>query len=556
MPKLITTSGPTSQREYELEDSCILGRGPSCQIYIGDLMVSRQHARVTRTNSGYLLEDLGSGNGTFVNEQHVTKHVLAHNDEVRISDAIFRFIADEESTEQRWVSMVTVMADNTSLISIDSKPQPQFVASDTDSEDEPTQAQHLRNDLARAQRMLETLYSVTATTSSVLEPKQLFDRILDLLFEVFPHAERGFIMRRGEGDQLTPGAIRRRKRGDTGGLVVSQSIINCVIHEGKSVISSGVAHENTLTPYTTRVPKMCAPLSAQDQTLGILHIEGQARGPEFTQEDLDLLSGLARQAGVALLNASLHQQLMKQQRLEQDLHFARQVQQSFLPLQVPEVAGYHFDRRYNPLYEVGGDFYDFVPLPKGRIGVLIGDVSGKGVSAALLMARLTSDMRYFAISEVKPARVLARANQSLLENVQDNMFATVLYLVLDPARNKIVIANAGHLPPFMRRADDNSVVELDQATSLALGVLPETVFEQSSVELAPGDTVLLCTDGVVEAKNYRNEEYGFQRLIKAMASPGSERLVDAVLRDLNRFSGAMPQYDDLTLVTFCRRLGT
>jgi sigma-B regulation protein RsbU (phosphoserine phosphatase) len=549
VPKLISIEGPTQGRKYDLEDENLLGRSPSCLIYIGDLTVSRQHARLLKTDRGFVVEDLGSGNGTFVNDSRVNQHLLRDSDEVRISDSVFRFEAEKPS-EARWVNMVTVMAsDEAGLIAVDSNPTMRL--QDTllgEGEDD------LRADLTKAHRMLGALYAVSDATSSMLEPTKLFNMILDYLFKVFQRAERGFIMQLDERKQLVPAAIRRRKGEERAeGLVVSQSLVSQVMHEGKSVLSTGGAPQEAPIDWRhtgAGVSKMGAPLVAGGETLGILHIEGRAGAAPFTQEDLDLMTGIARQAGVAALNASLHQRLMRQQYLEQDLRFAKRVQQSFLPAEPPDVPGVCFHRHYTPYYDVGGDFYDFIPLHDGKVGVLIGDVSGKGVSAALLMARLASDLRYFAISCDSPAEVLEQANAALIERVQDNMFATVLYLVLDPATGTATISNGGHLPPFVRLASDGTVLELDEGTNLALGVLPDTTFEQISIELKPGDTVLLCTDGVVEAKNALGDEFGFERLNRALSRAPTGAPLDGILKDLMHYTGASAQYDDITAVAF------
>jgi len=538
MPKLTTLSGPTRGRSYTLDELCILGRSPKCQVYIGDLTVSREHARIVRDARGWRLEDLGSGNGSYVNQARVTQAELQNGDEIRIGDCSFRFLDDEEPSS-KWVNMVTVLAGHeqglvhTVTEARRSSPSLEGYLTDVD----------LRADLARAQRMLETLYEVTSAISTILEPKALFDQILDALFKIFRDAERGFIMLLDDNQQLIPTAIRRRRSdGQSGGLVVSQSVVAQVMEQGKSVLS---------TSSQGRGSKMCAPLTAQGRTLGILLIEGRPEGRAFTQEDMDLLNGIAMQAGVAIMNAHMHQLLLRQQRLEQDMQFAKQVQRSFLPSEPPEVPGFLFGRRYNPVFEIGGDFYDFVPLPGQRIGILIGDVSGKGVSAALLMARLTSDMRYFAISESSPARVLARANAALISAAQDNMFATVLYLVLDVTQKTLHLSNAGHIPPLLRRTG-GQVVPIEEATNLALGVLPDAIFDEHSLPLEVGDSVLLCTDGVVEAKSPAQEEYGLNRLRQAIAPIGPETLLDAVLKDLLRHTGGSSQYDDITLVSFAR----
>ncbi len=497
MPKLVIIKGPAQGREYDISDSAILGRSPSCEVYINELTASRQHARLKKTDQGWSIEDMGSGNGTFINEELITSRQLKNNDEIRISKCVLRFLDDEPQKPKeggRWVNMVTVMA------------QPGLINTFTQAhitvppvQDLPEE--DLRADLRRTHHMLETLYAVTAATSSTLDPKELHQKILDYLFNIFPDASQGYILLMDAEGQLIPSAIRERQTGESRGLVISQTVVNQVVHEGNAVLSTPDAEETW-----TGISKMCAPLSAQGKVLGILHIEGSEHGQPFSQEDLDLLAGIAQQAGVSILNAQMHQQLMGQQRLEQDMHFARQVQHSFLPSETLEVPGFLFDHTYIPAFDVGGDFYDFIPLPDRRIGVLIGDVSGKGVSAALLMARITSDMRYYAISERAPGQVLAKANASLLKTAQDNMFATVLYLVLDLVENSITLSNAGHIPPFLRRAKNNEIVEISEASSLALGVLPDADFDEYSLFLEPRATILLSTDGGVEAQNAAREE--------------------------------------------------
>jgi serine phosphatase RsbU (regulator of sigma subunit)/pSer/pThr/pTyr-binding forkhead associated (FHA) protein len=548
MAKLVAVRGPTRGRVYPLQGACILGRSPNCQIYVGDLTVSRQHARIVLDETGFVVEDLGSENGTYVNEERVEKRRLSPADEIRISSSVFRFVPDAESGDERkWVSMLTVDSsqDLDDITYADSKPSIptplEFLGED-----------QLRQDLARTLRLLETFYAVSAATSSILEPQTLFDKILDSLFHIFTNADRGFIMLRDEAhpDQLIPKAIRRRKGvGFTGELSISQTVVSRVMEEGQSVLSTA---GRAALAASAGVSRMCAPLVVRGETLGILHIEGRSGGKPFTQEDLDLLSGTARQAAVAILNASMHKKLLKQQRLEQDLALARQVQQSFLPTHLPNSPGIRFDRQYRPFHEVGGDFYDFIALPQGQIGVLIGDVSGKGITAALLMARLTSQIRSYASFEHSPARVMAHANQALLENTQDNMFATVLYLTIDPAQNALTICNAGHIPPHLLFNSHRDVRVVDGATNVALGVVADASFDESRINLELGDCLLLCTDGVIEAKNQAGEEFGFDRLAQTLRDTRKSDPLGTLFKEIEQFSGESLQADDITVVTLTR----
>jgi len=519
-----------------------VGRDVECQVCIGDLTVSREHARLLPGSEGWVVEDLQSGNGTFVNDERVRRQVLAGGDLVRVGECLFRFVADGRP-ERAWVNVATVLAESEAdLIRTVSEVRRPALSPEPG---ESTEGE-LRRELDRTHRMLETLYAVADATSSLLEPGKLFNKILDYLFDTFQDADQGYVMLLDEQGQLVPGAVRRRREaGRLTGLTLAQAVVSRVLHEGKAVLAEVADETGEGKPCST----MGAPMTVRGKPVGILHIGARGGAKSFSQEDLDLLAGVAMLAGVAYHNAFMHQRLMRQQRLEQDLRFARQVQRSFLPSSLPEVQGFQFSRRYSPVFQVGGDFYDFISLPGERMGVLIGDVSGKGVSAALLMARLTSDIRAFAVSGQGPAEVMTRANDALISRVQDNMFATVLYLVLDPERGSLLLCNAGHIPPLLVRHGAEAVMEVDDATNLALGVLPDPAYDEVTLALGAGDSVLLCTDGVVEAKNIKDELYGFQRLHQAlMAGPEGGDLLDGVLRDVQRFSRSTPQNDDITMV--------
>ena len=545
MARLVFISGPNEGRVFELGERSVLGRSADCQIFINDLSVSREHACVVRTEDGFIVEDLGSGNGTHINDTRVIHHQLRGGDILTIGDIQLRYLADGEQPS-RWVSMATVVAEQEEELvhGAAATPLGPFELPKDLSMDA------MRDHLLRSNRMLEALLAVANAMGSVLDPSRLFTKILDYLFELFPDADRGFMLLLDEQSQIVPAAIRRREgHGFSGSLTVDQSVVSRVLEEGQGRLSR-VGGD----PATGRegAYAMSAPLVVQGNTIGVLHIEGRERGTPFSNEDLAVLGGVALQAGVAYHNAFMHQRLLRQQRLEQDLRFARQVQRSFLPTEAPAPTGYRFGRSYNPVFQVGGDFYDFIPLQDERIGVLIADVSGKGVSAALLMARLTSDLRYYAIAERSPAAVLAHTNTALINRMQDNMFATVLYMVLDLKAHRLTLSNAGHIPPLLRRAATGEVLELDDATNLALGVLPDAIYDEMALDLEPADGILLCTDGVVEARNKTGDEFGFDRLARTMTTAPPSRMLDTVLKEIRRFTRSAPQYDDITMVYFAR----
>jgi serine phosphatase RsbU (regulator of sigma subunit) len=243
--------------------------------------------------------------------------------------------------------------------------------------------------------------------------------------------------------------------------------------------------------------------------------------------------------------------------MRRELDFAMQVQLGFLPSQPPVVAGYEFFDHYEAAQRVGGDYFDYVELPDGRVAVTVGDVAGKGVPAALLMARLFSSARYQLLTRPTPAEALSALNAEIARTALGHRFITCLFVVVDPKAQTVTVANAGHMAPLIRTTD-GKVAPLGQKESgMPIGIARDQDFEEVSRKFAPGDLLLMYTDGVTEAMNDENDLYGRERLVKLMQSgPGSIRdLVETVVTDVARFSGDRPQRDDICLVGF-RRLPT
>lgn len=305
------------------------------------------------------------------------------------------------------------------------------------------------------------------------------------------------------------------------------------------------------TGYRTR-SMLCVPIQTKDRIIGVSQVMNRTDGRPFTPEDLETLLLLCSHAAVAIESARLHQALMQQQRMESDLAFARSIQLSFLPRQLPEVKGFCFDAHYEAALEVGGDFYDFIPLDESRIGLLIGDVSGKGVASALYMARLTSDFRLLAIRHRDPTALVAQVNDLLCERSCDGMFVTLCYTVLDVVEGSLVYVNAGHIPPVLWNARDprREVCLLQERSGPSTGVLAGLTYELGRRSLRPGDRVLLTTDGLTEAMNGHGECFGMSRLAQSVreAGPACREIRDAILRSAEAFVGQTPQSDDLALV--------
>jgi serine phosphatase RsbU (regulator of sigma subunit)/anti-sigma regulatory factor (Ser/Thr protein kinase) len=301
---------------------------------------------------------------------------------------------------------------------------------------------------------------------------------------------------------------------------------------------------------------LVVPLISQGELIGLLNLGARRSEQEYSADDQRLLNNLAGQAAPALRVAQLVRQQQAEararERLEQELRVARIIQETLLPKAIPVIEGWEAAAYWQPARAVGGDFYDFIDLPDGRLGLVIGDVTDKGVPAALVMATTRSILRGAAERFSEPGQVLARINNLLCGDIPRNMFVTCLYAILDPESGYLRYANAGHNLPYRRMSA--GVDEL-RATGMPLGLLPDMVYEENETRLVPGESVLFYSDGLVEAHNPEREMFSFNRLRKLMGiHPGGSRLVEFLLAELVNFTGDdWEQEDDVTFVTLERK---
>lgn len=302
--------------------------------------------------------------------------------------------------------------------------------------------------------------------------------------------------------------------------------------------------------------QMVVPLLGQGELVGLLNLGPRLSGQEYSTDDRSLLNNLATQAApavrVAQLVARQKAEARTRERIEQELRVARLIQQTLLPKEIPAIDGWQLAAYYQPARAVGGDFYDFIPFEDGRMGLVIGDVTDKGVPAALVMATTRAILRGAAQPDATPGEVLQRANDLLFPDIPPKMFVTCLYAVLDPRSGRLLYANAGHDLPYL--SGEREVIEL-RATGMPLGLMPGMQYEEKETRLKPGESVLFYSDGLVEAHNARREMFGFPHLRGLLAErpPQGATLIDKLLSELHSFTGdGWEQEDDVTLVTLER----
>jgi serine phosphatase RsbU (regulator of sigma subunit) len=554
MPTLTIVKGLNQGTIIPLEgEKFTLGRNADCEIVINMPAVSREHAVIHRLKGKFFIEDLKSRNSTFVNNQEISaKTQLQDGDKIKICDMVYQF---KEGGDSR-------------------PPIPANLKKGVVEDDQDDSSSTVEATLSHSsKRILETqpaekltfLLELTADLTQTFDLAKLLPKVVDSLFQVFKQADRGFIIMAEEGtDKLIPTVIKARRANDETSARFSRRIVFRCIETGEALLSEDASADKRFDLSQSiadcRIRSvMCAPLLGRSsgKAFGVIQLDTQDRAKKFTQDDLKLLLAVAGQAAIALENAKLHESLIARVGLERDLKIAHQVQLSFLPKRPPQIPGYEFFAHYEAAQEVGGDYYDFIPMPSHKLAVMVGDVAGKGVPAALLMAKVSSDARFTMLTEASPAEAVYKLNELMQEAGMLDRFVTLAAAVLDPRNHEVCFVNAGHLPPLLYRRSSGKLVEgaSRDSAGFPLGVADGIPFNPHSVRLEPGDALVLFTDGVTDAKDKSGKDFGSERpttvLQNGRCTPKEmgTRLVNAIKQ---HSQGTNKQHDDITVVAFGR----
>jgi sigma-B regulation protein RsbU (phosphoserine phosphatase) len=406
---------------------------------------------------------------------------------------------------------------------------------------------------------LALLYRISQTFNSSLDLDQVLKRVMDEVIAA-TRAERGFLMLRDPDGQLTFRTARgiEHQTLTMPEFQVSRGVVERVAREGQPRLTSDAQHETWLSARQSVISMglrsiLCVPLLLRDTTLGVIYVDNRWQTGIFTPDDLELLSAIASSAAIAIENARLYQVAVEKGRMERELQVARELQTSLIPRETPQFTGWDFAALWQPAREVSGDFYDFPPVGAEKVGIVIADVSDKGMPAALFMALARSTVRASVAHAPSPADAITQANKLVCADAANGMFVSLFYGQLDPATGQIIYVNAGHNPPLLYRAADDTLTELGR-TGVLLGVDESLTFEQRSLRLDPGDFILLYTDGVTEAADAQSgasQEFGGDRLRRVLLAhrrAGATQIVAALAEAITSFVGATPQWDDITVV--------
>jgi len=544
---IVTGTGKDRQR-VPVGPSLVVGRASHSGCVIKDNAASRQHLEIRWSGDGYLCRDLDSRNGTTVNGAPTRTCRLHDGDRILIGETLLHFelgAEEKASVPDKTIFLQTVL--------------------------DPSGREKEAPPSSTSKELLEAAYTLMNALASNFNPCDLVDRVLETTTEAI-RAHRGAVLFAGQTGELRPCGVcghvhsivnGKRRPAGVEEIQISESVARRVLQDGENVLYQSGWTDGTVDPSASiaalRLTSiLCVPIRTQTSVLGILYMDTDIADHEYTNDDLLLAAAAGNSAGLALENARNHQALLDKQRIEQDIEAAWTIQESFLVSNWPTN-----DRRFEvygvtePAKVVGGDFYDFAYLDEDRVGMLIGDVSGKGVPAALTMAQLLAEFRLGAPGVTSPAELLARLNERLVERSRRGMFCTVAVVGINLREGTILGANAGHHPMVLASRD--GITSTIPASGPPIGVVPDASWEDVRTRMDPGDTLLFYTDGIVEARAGTTripggpgpEEYGLkglERVVRDHYPTAPRDLIDRVIGDVHDFCSPLAPHDDCTMI--------
>jgi len=521
----------------QLQGSTIsIGRASDCTIPIKDRYLSRRHAEILANDGHWVLKDLGSANGTYLNGSRVERDQRLHaGDRIRLGDTEIVFETTEHNTD-RFLAVADTAASTT--ISI------------------PVHDSEIRVDTGDLSK-LKTLNQLARELLEDRPMDQLFGFITERVLE-HTQASRAAIGLLGpDGESFVNVEVRRQDKQDDSELRISRTVLDEVVKEKKALAFMDVSMDEKLSRAKSIVMQgirsiLCAPLTIGSSVVGVLYVDFLFTQRTISEQDVRLVAQIARFAAIKLETTRLREEAIQKRIMDEELKTASSIQQGLLPPAPTGVPGYTFAGASRPCRTVSGDYYDFVVRPDGKVYFAIADVSGKGVTAGLMMAGLQASFRIFCKNNPTPAVLVAQLNIALKENLPQSKFVTLFLGRLDTNTGLIEYANAGHTPPLWIRRD--GVVELEE-TDLVLGVVTRADYMNRTLQLAPGDALVLFTDGVTEAENVEGDDLGSGRLVRRLGQlhGSTAGAVTTVIEgEVLAHIGDATVADDVTLVVVSR----
>ncbi len=531
-----------------------LGRSRANAVVLTDASVSREHARVSYRDGSWWVEDLGSKNGTKVNGRRIDKAAaLSPGDSLQLGTFHVAFSASSSHATAR-------VADIAGPATLRALKVEEFETGVTDS-------RSLGSGLA-PERMGTFLRAVDKVGQALLAHRtveELFTFVVELSSDVLRADRTALLLRDPHSDKLVAKAVKQAA-GVEGDIVVSRSIARAVIDQRQALLTGDAQSDTRFREQQSVIQQrihsaMCAPLWHDDHVLGLLYVDNVAAPAPFEEGDLRLLTLIAHLTAVKVRETEQYEAVQRGQRLAEELRRAATMQQNLLPPEPVREGRVEAAGRNIPSFDVGGDYFDFIPAENGCLVVGLGDVAGKGMAAAMLMMNLQATVRAQVETGRPLADVMARLNRSIHQNVRGERFVTLFLTRIDTASGAMSYVNGGHNPPYVVRASGD--LETLAAGGLLLGMFPEAEYEEGTLDLGPGDLVVVYSDGVTEARapappgEEYGEEFGEERLIEFLRAGRSltpEALVEKLIARVREFSGGTQLADDVTVAAI--RLGS
>jgi sigma-B regulation protein RsbU (phosphoserine phosphatase) len=523
-----------------------IGRSARSDICIPDAFASRLHAEIRQEGDAFWLQDLGSANGTRYNNSAVTMPIpLISGGEIQIGETVIIF----EDERQNSLKNATLIADNTEALN------PAMTIAFNRNKN--STAEMIASQAVSSRSELLALISkvgVTLLSSTGLD--ETLNQVASLVFEAVP-AERCVIMLRDEKSEggMKIAVARVRGKDDTLKEVrISRTVMDEVIKNGKSVLTSDAQHDPRYASQTMALlgirSVLAVPLSVTEEVVfGLIYADSPTYEATFTEEHLNILTTLASVASIRVENARLLEERFARERMEHELQLATEIQQRFQPSTMPSIDGYEFQGISFSCYEIGGDYYDFIERHDNKLFVALGDVSGKGTAAALLMSSLHAAIHAQVAAKSTLLETVTAVNRYLADNTPANRFVTLFIAELDVPTGTLDYINAGHNPPLVGRID-GSIEKLDSG-GFPLGILPMAEYEMGKLQLNSGEALVIYSDGVSEANNLKGDEFGLERLAEVIGknlTRSASGIRDKVESSLSEFTQTAPAGDDITLV--------
>lgn len=551
MPSLQIISADGHTRNVPVRAGMALGRSLECDVDLLDPAVSRRHAEITQRGDEWVISDLHTGNGTFVDGERVQEAVLNEGCEIKIGVYRLLFTGQMSGDTQ---SRSTTAA---------SEPRPASVHAALGVESQTSSAVVAAQlDPTKTARDIEVIERMSRLIHAANDPNALCHSLTQELLALYRACDACHVfMWDAEHEQLKPGASQCRGEPADSAPQFSMTVVERALKEKQALLCSSVDADPSLAAARSvsalRIGAfICVPLLQNGQPMGLIYLHSQKSDSSFSESDLRVLSVVGNEAALALRSMELLNHYVEKQRIETALDLAGDIQRRVLPERAPSLPGFDIAARCIPCDSTSGDYYDFIELTDGRWCLAVGDVSGHGFASALLMMEARSLVRALAVAQPDLQQLLCDANRLLAEDLRDDMWMSMMLLVLEPGAATIDYVSAGHEPAIVFRPASRQAQYLD-ATTHPMGVVPELEFTATGRPVMEvGDVLFMCTDGVVETLNAQNELFGRERLLDAIAETAGqppEAIIGAILSQIEQFRGHEPQHDDVTMVVVKRQ---